>query len=450
MTHNIKIRKGLNIRLQGEASHSITACKPSNIYALVPEHFAGMTPKVVVKEGDKVKKGTPLFLNKHYPEVCFASPVSGTVTQVVRGERRKVLRIEIAADTEQVAEDFGKTDLTTASGEDIQQKLLQAGLFGWLNQLPYAISATPDQQPRAIFVSALQDKPLAADFEIQLKGNEVAFQTGLTALSKMAKTYLSIGSHQSAEALTNAKDVDIYTFDGPCPAGNVGVQINHIAPINKGETVWTADGMTVIFIGRLMLNGIVDLSTRIAVAGSEVNNPEYVDTIIGQPLKDILDGRLDDTTHLRIINGNPLTGRKADIDGYLGAHTTEVTVIPEGDDCHEILGWALPRTKEFSVSRSYFSWLMPRKKGYRLDARIKGGERHMIMSGEYDKVLPMDIYGEYLIKALIAKDIDKMEQLGIYEISPEDFALCEFVDSSKLPLQQIVREGLDMLRKENA
>ena len=450
MTHNIKIRKGLDIRLAGVASPTVETLTESKMYALVPEHFVGMTPKVVVKEGDKVKRGTPLFLNKHFTDVQFASPVSGTVANVVRGERRKVLRVEIEADGEQTAEHFTTPDLATATGDDIQQLLLKAGLFGWLNQLPYAISATPDQQPRAIFVSALQDKPLAADFEVQLKGNEEAFQAGLTALSKIAQTYLGIGAKQKATALTDAKDVETYVFNGPCPAGNTGVQINHIAPVNKGETVWTADGMTVIYIGRLMLTGEIDLRTRIAVAGSEVNNPCYVDTIVGQPLADILKGRVNSESHLRIINGNPLTGTIANIDDYLGTHSTEVTVIPEGDDRHEILGWALPRMKEFSVSRSYFSWLAPRKKGYRLDARIKGGERHIIMSGEYDKVLPMDIYGEYLIKAIIAQDIDKMEQLGIYEVAPEDFALCEFVDSSKLPLQKIVRDGLDMLRKENA
>ena len=450
MTQTIKIRKGLDIRLAGVAAPTVDSLASSKVYALQPDQFVGMTPKVVVKEGETVKRGTPLFVNKHYPDVRFASPVSGTVTNVVRGERRKVLRVEIEADKEQQAERFDVPNLSSAGGEQICQLLLKAGLFGYLNQLPYAISATPDQMPKGIFVSALQDKPLAADFEMLLQGNEEAFQAGLTALSKIAPVHLGIGSKQSARALTDAKDVSLYIFDGPCPAGNVGVQINHISPINKGETVWTADGMTVIFIGRLILTGEVDLRTRIAVAGSEVEKPCYVDTVVGQPLADILHDRLNSDNHLRIINGNPLTGIIASMDGYLGAHSTEVTVIPEGDDRHEILGWALPRMKEFSVSRSYFSWLAPRKKGYRLDARIKGGERHMIMSGEYDRVFPMDIYGEYLIKAIIAEDIDKMEQLGIYEVSPEDFALCEFVDSSKLPLQQIVRNGLDMLRKENA
>jgi NADH:ubiquinone oxidoreductase, Na(+)-translocating, A subunit len=291
--------------------------------------------------------------------------------------------------------------------------------------------------------------PLASDFEVELKGNEKDFQTGLTALSKIQKTYLGVGVRQTASALVDAKDVEINVFDGKCPAGNVGVQVNHVSPVNKGEVVWTVDPAAVIFIGRLFNTGKVDLRRVIAVAGSEVKTPSYVETLVGTSLGAVLEGRLKATEHVRIINGNPLTGRKSMLEDYIGAHTSEVTAIPEGDDNNELLGWILPRVNQYSTSRSYFSWLL-RKKEYDLDARVKGGERHMIMSGEYDKVLPMDIYGEYLIKAIIAEDIDKMEQLGIYEVSPEDFAVAEFVDSSKLELQKIVRNGLDMLRKENA
>ena len=282
-----------------------------------------------------------------------------------------------------------------------------------------------------------------------LEGNENDFQTGLTALSKMAKTYLGIGSQQTATALTQAKDVEVNIFDGPCPAGNVGVQVNHLDPVNKGETVWTVDPSAVIFFGRLFNTGKVDLRRLIAVAGSEVERPAYVEAVVGDRVGDLLAGNLKEGKNLRIINGNVLTGKSCSLDDYVGAHTSEITVIPEGDDADEFLGWILPRFKQFSVNRSYFSWLCG-KKSYALDARIKGGERHMIMSGEYDKVLPMDIYGEYLIKAIIAGDIDRQEALGIYEVSPEDFALAEFVDSSKLELQRIVREGLDVLRKENA
>lgn len=450
MANVIKLRKGLDIRLQGSAVMQKSNAAPASEFGLCPEGFPGLTPKVVVREGDSVKAGDALFVNKACPEVGFASPVSGVVEAVVRGERRKVLCVKVKADEQQQYVDFGVKDVAALDGEQVKKALLEAGLFGYINQLPYAVTTTPDASPKAIFVSALRDMPLAADFEFELSGNEKAFQTGLTALSKMAKTYLGIGAKQSADALVGASDVEVTVFDGPCPAGNVGVQVNHLNPVNKGEVVWTVDPTAVIFFGRLLLTGKVDLTRTVAVAGSEVKNPSYADVLVGTPLKAILDGQLESEQGMRIINGNPLTGVKASLDDFLGAHTSEVTVIPEGDNADELLGWILPRTKQFSVNRSYFSWLFGKKREYALDARVKGGERKIIMSGEYDRVLPMDIYGEYLIKAIIAEDIDRMEQLGIYEVSPEDFALAEFVDSSKLELQHIVRKGLDLLRKENA
>lgn len=450
MVQVVKLRKGLDIRLKGTAAKQKTQISPAyEEVALMPQDFVGVTPKPVVREGDVVKAGDTLFVNKASQEVGFSSPVSGTVAAIVRGERRKVLRVVVKADKETLYTDYGQKDPAKLTGEEVKTSLLQAGLFGYINQLPYAVSTTPDTTPKAIFVSALRDMPLAADFEMELRGNEETFQAGLTALSKVAKTYLGIGARQTSLALTQAKDVEIYVFDGPCPAGNVGVQVNHIDPVNKGEVVWIVDPSAVIFFGRLFLTGKVDLRKVIAIAGSEMASPAYVETIVGAPLKDILRGQLDNRPHVRLINGNPLTGRKSSLDDYLGAHTSELTAIPEGDDVDEMLGWIMPRTRQFSTSRSYFSWLMG-KKEYDLDARVKGGERHMIMSGEYDKVLPMDIYGEYLIKAIITGDIDKQEALGIYEVSPEDFALAEFVDSSKLELQKLVREGLDILRKENA
>ena len=450
MVQVVKLRKGLDIRLKGTAAKQKTQIPPAyEEVALMPQDFVGVTPKPVVREGDVVKAGDTLFVNKASQEVGFSSPVSGMVAAIVRGERRKVLRIVVKADKETQYTDYGQKDPAKLTGEEVKASLLQAGLFGYINQLPYAVSTTPDTTPKAIFVSALRDMPLAADFEMELQGNEETFQAGLTALSKVAKTYLGIGARQTSLALTQAKDVEIYAFDGPCPAGNVGVQVNHIDPVNKGEVVWTVDPSAVIFFGRLFLTGKVDLRKVIAIAGSEMASPAYVETIVGAPLKDILRGQLDNRPHVRLINGNPLTGRKSSLEDYLGAHTSELTAIPEGDDVDEMLGWIMPRTRQFSTSRSYFSWLMG-KKEYDLDARVKGGERHMIMSGEYDKVLPMDIYGEYLIKAIITGDIDKQEALGIYEVSPEDFALAEFVDSSKLELQKLVREGLNILRKENA
>ncbi len=447
MTDVIKLRKGLDIHLQGKAEGKVIQLKSNGQYGIVPADFEGVVPKVVVHEGDHVKAGDALFVNKQYPEVKFASPVSGTVREVVRGERRKVLCIRVEADQDQEAVDFGRKDPSQMDGQAVVSALLEAGLFGYINQLPYAVSTNPTTQPKAIFVSALRDKPLSCDFEMEVKGEEEEFQLGLTALSRIATTHLGCGKGSSfAEGY---RDVVAHVFDGPCPAGNVGVQVNHIDPVNKGEVVWTVEPTVVLFIGRLMKTGHVDLHRLVALCGSEVKQPAYVRMTVGEELATLLSNSYDADHHVRIINGNVLTGVPTTKAGFLGAHSSEVTVIPEGDAADEAFGWILPRFRQFSTSRSYFSWLCPRKQ-YALDARVKGGERHMIMSGEYDRVLPMDIYGEFLIKAIIAGDIDRQEQLGIYEVSPEDFALAEFVDSSKLELQRIVREGLNILRKENA
>ncbi len=447
MANVIKLRKGLDITLEGKAEEKKIQLKSNGKFALVPDDFEGVTPKVVVKEGDHVKAGDALFVNKQYPEVKFASPVSGTVREVVRGERRKVLSVRVDADEQQEFTDFGKKDVSKLVGEQVINALLEAGIFGYINQLPYAVSTNPSVKPRAIFVSALRDKPLACNFEYEVEGQEADFQTGIDALSKIATVYLGVGVGSKLENTANA---EVCVWDGKCPAGNVGVQVNNTAPVNKGEVVWTiGDPTVVLFIGRLLNTGKVDLRRTVALCGSEIKNPAHVDMLVGEELSTLLSNSYDAQKSVRIINGNVLTGRPTTKDGFLGAHTSEITVIPEGNDADEMLGWILPRFKQFSVNRSYFSWLCG-KKSYALDARVKGGERHMIMSGEYDKVLPMDIYGEYLIKAIIAGDIDRQEALGIYEVAPEDFALAEFVDSSKLELQRIVREGLNILRKENA
>lgn len=450
MANVVKLRKGLDINLKGRAAERKLPVKTPEEYALMPDDFAGVIPKVVVREGEHVEAGDALFVNKNCPEVKFASPVSGTVSAVVRGERRKVLCIKVNADAEQKSRDFGKKEVKFLGGEEVKGALLESGLFGYINQLPYAVSTTPYTKPKAIFVSALRDMPLAGDFEYELVGNEADFQTGITALSKIAKVHLGIGGTQSSGVLVGVRDAVVTVFDGPCPAGNVGVQVNHIDPVNKGEVVWTVDPTAVIFFGRLFNTGHVDLTRTVAVAGSEVKEAAYADLKVGASLSEIVREYVDDACKVRVINGNPLTGRPFGGHVYLGAHTSEVTAIPEGDGCDEFAGWIMPRFSQFSASRSYFSWLLGRGKEYTLDARVKGGRRRMIMSGEYDRVLPMDIYAEYLIKAIITGDIDKQEQLGIYEVSPEDFALAEFVDSSKLELQRIVREGLDILRKENA
>jgi Na+-transporting NADH:ubiquinone oxidoreductase subunit A len=370
------------------------------------------------------------------------------VKAVKRGERRKVLSIQVEADGKQLCADFGKQQVQKLDADTVKQTMLEAGLFAFFLQRPYAVTANPDDRPKAIFVSAIGDMPLAADFEVVLKGNETDFQTGLDALAKLAKVYLGV-SPKASDVLKNAKNVNVTVFDGKCPAGNVGVQINHISPVNKGEVVWTMGAEEVIFVGRLFNTGKVDFTRTLAVAGSEIKKPHYVKAIVGQQIGSIVADNVKDKVKVRLIDGNPLTGLKVDEQDFLGAHSTEVTAIPEGDTADEAFGWMMPRFKEFSTSRSYFAWLRGKNTQYVIDARIKGGARHMIMSGEYDAVFPMDIFPEQLVKAIIAGDIDRMEALGIYEVAPEDFALAEFVDSSKLELQRIVREGLDMLRKEN-
>lgn len=447
MANVIKLRKGLDINLKGKAAEALVSVKEPGFYALVPDDFTGVTPKVVVKEQEYVMAGGPLFIDKNHPEVKFVSPVSGVVTSVERGARRKVMSIVVEAAAEQDYEEFGKQDVARLSADQVKELLLKSGMFAFIKQRPYDIIADPNVAPRAIFVSAFDSNPLAPEFEFALKGEEANFQTGLDALAKMAKTYLGISVKQKSAALTQAKNVTITAFDGPNPAGNVGVQINHVAPIVKGETVWTIDPQAVIFIGRLMNTGRVDMTRTVAVTGSEVLKPAYTKLRVGALLTNVFAGNVTKDKELRYISGNVLTGKQIASHGFLGAFHSQVSVIPEGNDIHEMLGWIMPRFNQYSANHSYFSWLMG-KKEYTLDARIKGGERHMIMSGEYDKVLPMDILPEFLIKAIIAQDIDRMEALGIYEVAPEDFALCEFVDSSKLELQHIVRLGLDMLRAE--
>lgn len=450
MANVIKLRKGLDVNLKGKAAKELFQAERSGVYALMPDDFTGMKPKVVVKENDVVKVGDALFVDKNHPEVKFVSPVSGKVVAVVRGERRKVLSVQVEADAEQQYVDFGKKNVALMDAKSVKDLLLESGLFGFFKQRPFDVTANPEDTPKAIFVSAFNSMPLAADFQFVLQGREADFQAGLDALAKIAKTHLGVSTKQNAAALTAAKNVTVTYFSGAAPAGNVGVQINHVDPINKGEVVWTLGAEEVIFIGHLFNTGKLDFTRVIAVAGSQIKKPAYCKAIIGSQMSSILKNNVNEDRHIRIISGNVMTGVKTSADGFLGAHATEVNVIPEGDDVHEMLGWIMPRCNEYSTSRSYMSWLFGKKKEYTLDARIKGGERHMIMSNEYDRVFPMDIFPEQLVKAIITGDIDRMEALGIYEVAPEDFALCEFVDSSKLEVQRIVREGLDMLRKEMA
>lgn len=450
MANVIKLRKGLGINLKGKAAEEIVSLNKPETFALVPDDFPGVTPKVVVKEQDNVMAGAPLFVDKNRPEIKFVSPVSGIVTNVERGERRKVLSVKVQASVEQRCVEFGKKDVSKLSAEEIKTALMEAGLFAFIRQRPYDVIADPAVTPRAIFISAFDSKPLAPNFEFILKGEELNFRTGLDALAKIAKTHLGVSIKQKATALTQAKNVTVTVFDGPHPAGNVGVQIHHVAPVNKGEVVWVISPEDVIFIGRLFNKGHIDLTRTVALTGSEVIKPAYYKLLVGSSLAGIFKFGVSRDIDLRYISGNVLTGKQITKTGFLGAFDNQVTVIPEGDKTYEFLGFIMPRFNQFSVSRSYFSWILDAltKREYVFDARIKGGKRNLIMSNEYDRVFPMDIYPEYLIKAIITEDIDRMEQLGIYEVAPEDFALCEFVCSSKQELQRIVREGLDNLRAE--
>lgn len=441
-----KIRKGLDLNLTGEAPLQVKEAPLAAEYAISPADFLGVMPKLVVKEGENVLAGSPLFVDKATESIAFVSPVSGTVKAIERGERRKILYIRITPDAAQVAKEFNVTDVTKATREEVLNLLLQSGLFAFMRQRPYDVTANAQDTPKAIFVSAFSKMPLAADFTFVAKGQEEDFRLGIATLSKLAQVHVGVSPEQINTSILPLENVDVNVFDGPNPAGNVGVQINHVSPVNKGEVVWTMGAEAVIFVGRLMRTGKVDLTRTIAVAGSKVAEPTYLKVKVGASISSILSVTEE---HVRIIDGNPLVGKKVTSADFLSAHATEVCAIPEGDDVNELFGWIMPRFNQFSTSPSYLSWLMGNKK-YDLDCRVKGGERHMIMSAEYERVFPMDIYPSYLVKAIVAGDIDRQEALGIYEVAPEDFAVAEFIDSSKLELQRIVREALDILRKENS
>ena len=419
----------------------------SATYALVPDSYNGIMPKVVAKVGDKVKAGSVLFVDKNRPEIKFVSPVSGEVAAVNRGEKRKVLSVVVKPDTQVVYEEFGKKNVASMKADEVKEALLTAGMWPFIKQRPYDIVANPAESPRDIFVSAFYSAPLAPNFDFILKGQEADFQAGLSALAKMTAGKVYVGVRKGSAA-AKVSGVEVVEVEGPHPAANVGVQINNIKPVNKGEVVWTVNPDDVIIMGRLFNKGVADFSRLVVLTGSETTERGYIKTIAGCTIESLVAGKIMDNGHIRVISGNVLTGSKVGKEDYLRAYDNQVTVIPEGDDNDEFFGWAVPGFGKYSVSHSYLTWLTGKGKEYVLDARVKGGKRAMIMSNEYDKVFPMDIMPEYLLKAIIAFDIDKMENLGIYEVAPEDFALCEFVDTSKIELQQIVRNGLNLLYKE--
>ena len=451
MAQLIKTKRGLDIQIGGKAENTISGLKISEVVAVIPDHYHGITPKVVVKEGDVVNAGTPLFYNKAIESMKFVSPVSGKVLAVNRGERRKVLSITIQRDEKTAYQEFSPKAVSQLSGDEIKSLLLASGLWVYVKQRPYDVIANPAVAPKAVFVSAFDSAPLAPDYEYVMASEMKEFQTGIDALAKMAGVKVNLGIKPGNTIFASVQNADITVFDGPHPAGNVGVQINKINPVNKSEVVWTVGAEDVLFIGRLFSKGIVDLTRTVAITGPEVVKPQYIQTVAGSAVAPLLKGNVTMGVEHRVISGNVLSGLQISANGNIDPYATQISVIKEGKDNHELVGWAMPRFNKFSASRLYFSSILQKvfgKKDFEYDARVLGGERAFIMSGEYDKVLPMDILPEFLFKAMITGNIDKMEALGAYEIAPEDVALCEFVCTSKLPLQQIVRESLDNMRKE--
>lgn len=451
MAELIRIKRGLDIKLKGKAEQFFGKAEPATLFSIRPDDFQGIKPKVVVKDGDAVKAGTVIFHDKANPEMKFVSPVSGTVLAVNRGDRRKVLDIRIQSDGANASESFVKADPSKMTAEEVKGVMLASGFWPFIKQRPYDVVADPNQTPKAIFISGFDTAPLAPEYDYILEGKLEEFQLGVNALAKLTtgKVHVGISIESASKVYKGTKGVELHEFDGPHPAGNVGVQIHHIDPINKGEAVWCVNPQDVVTIGAAFKKGAYDFSKIIVLSGGCVKKPAYYRTAYFAQLSNIFEGNIDDTEAVRYISGNVLTGAQIAKDGFLGAYDSQVTVIPEGNKS-EFLGWIMPRLAKFSVNHSYFSWLLGKRKEYNLDTNINGGERAFIMSNEYDKVFPMDILPEFLVKAIIAKDIDKMEQLGIYEVAPEDFALCEFVCTSKIETQRIVREGLDFLRKEMA
>ena len=447
MANVIRIKKGLDIRLAGEAQKVALTATMGDTFAVTPEAFHGLQPRLMVQPGDRVMAGTGVLHDKLHPEVLLTAPVSGEVTGVVRGAKRKILAVEIKADPTIGYKEFDVSGIASLGREEVLALLLKSGFFALLRQRPYDIVPNPEVMPRDIYVTGCFSAPLMPSALELIGEDKKHLQLAVDALAKLTTGSVIVGFKKGeALSLNNAK---VYEIDGAHPAGNAGVLINHTYPVNKGETVWTLTLTELALIGRFLATGKVDLRRKIALAGSRLATTGFAEVISGADIASIINDKLDSKPeHRRIIDGDVLSGALVNPEHkYLSPHSDIITVIPEGDDVVELMGWGMPGFNKFSMSRSFPSFLTGKKK-YDIDARLRGGKRAIIQSGEYDKVFPMDIYPEQLIKAIIAFDIDRMEELGIYEVAPEDFAVCEFVDTSKLELQYIVRKGLDLLYKE--
>ena len=450
MSNNIYLKQGLNIPISGVAAQNTKKVIVPDVVAVKPTDFRGLVPKLLVREGDKVLAGTPVLADKMSQNILYTSPVSGTVAEVVRGEKRKLLEVRIKADEKQEYVDFGVKRVADMSAEQIKKALLAAGLWPALVQRPYGIIANPEVKPKAIFVSAFSTAPLAASPEFTLQNELANIQTAIDALGKLTtdkEVHLSLNSaNYSGTPFHKLNNVIVHTFTGKHPAGNVGVQIHHISPIRKGETVWTVSLHMLAAIGKLFNTGKYDVRRKIAVTGPKAVNPAYVDAYPGISMKDIKEF-YETPENLRFVSGDVLTGTNVGAEGFLGFYDNQVTILEEGNK-YELLGWAKPfRPKLFSASRTYFSWLTPNKK-YDMDTNLHGGPRAFVVNDVYGKVLPMNLYPVYLLKACLAGDIDKMEKFGIYEVLEEDLALCEYVCPSKIDIQQIITDGIALMLKE--
>ena len=447
MSDQIRLKKGLDLPISGAALCEVTKRVAPGLVAVRPTDFRGMVPRLLVKEGDSVKAGTPLFADKKHAAMVFCSPVSGTVEAVIRGDKRKLLAVSVKADGKNESVQFDVPKISSLGKKEMTDLLLSCGLWPCLKQRPFGTVADPEAEPKCIFISGMNTAPLGADPEFALKDDFAAIQAGVDALGKLT----SGGVHFSLPARNFAGSefhkltgVIFHQFEGPHPAGNVGVQINHVCPINKGETVWTVDLHLVAVIGRLFLKGVYDTRRIIAVAGPAAVKPAYAEVPAGVCMADLKEFFAPGT--VRIVSGDVLSGEAIPADGFLGFYHNQVSVLPEGD-YYEMFGWMNPlRSKKFSVSRAYPAFL--RRKKYDMDTNENGGERPFLMNDVYGKVLPMDIYPLHLFKACLAGDLDKMEQLGIYEVLEEDVALCEYVCPSKVEIQKIVREGIELMMKE--
>lgn len=451
MSKVIRVRKGLNIRLEGAAEMVVVNANAPDTIAIQPPDIHGLIPKLDVKVGEEVKAGSPLFHDKDHENVRLTSPVSGEVVEVLRGAKRRILAVKVLADKETRYEDFGSADPNTLSREEVIDKLLSSGTWPFIRQRPFDVVADPAQKPKAIFISGLDTAPLAPDNDFVVRNQGEDLQAGIDAVKKLTdgKVHLCLGANSSSNnELSNAKGVEIHRFSGPHPAGNVGVQIHHLDPINKGEVVWYLYPQDLIIIGKLFRSGQYHADRMVAVTGASAKERKYFKTIIGAPLKAIVGENLEEGD-VRVISGNVLTGTNASIEGHLGYYDTQVTAIPEGKDPLFFLtkGWLGPGFDKFSMSMAFPTWITGGKK-FNLNTNLNGEERAFVVSGQYEKVFPFDIYPVQLVKSIIFNDIDQMEKLGIYEVGPEDFSLCEYVCTSKINVQDIVRNGLDTLKAE--